>query len=300
MKSGKILPLIAILFLSVNSFGQSKEGVIKGIKYSITSSTPGTRIKLTDVITFNFTAKTFKDSLLQSSYETGHPVKIQVVPSRDIVDLMDIFLLLSEGDAVVAMIPTDSIFKDNEQSRPPFLPKGSSLKYAIKIEKVQTLDEAITERDKANEVFKLAEKDSITKYISKNKLAVNTTATGLQYFITQASAKPKPVVGDTLLINYAGRTLDGKLFDTSIEAEAKKAGLIQPGRPYEPITVVVGAGEVILGWDEGFLLLNEGSKATFIIPSDLGYGPQGRGEAIKPYSPLVFDVELVKVNRVKK
>lgn len=300
MKSGKILALLMILFFSVDSFGQSKEGVIKGIKYSITSSTAGTKIKLTDVITFNFTAKTFKDSLLQSSYATGHPVKIQVVPSRDIVDLMDIFLLLSENDAVVAMIPTDSIFKDNEQSRPPFLPKGSTLKYAIKIEKVQTLDEAIAERDKANEVFKLAEKDSITKYITKNKLTVNTTATGLNYFVTQASAKPKPVVGDTLLINYAGRTLDGKLFDTSIEAEAKKAGLIQPGRPYEPITVVVGAGEVILGWDEGFLLLNEGSKATFIIPSDLGYGPQGRGEAIKPYSPLVFDVELVKVNRVKK
>ncbi len=300
MKSGKILALLLILFLSVNSFGQSKEGLVKGIKYSITSSAPGTRIKLTDVITFNFTAKTFKDSLLQSSYETGHPVKIQVVPSRDIVDLMDIFLLLSESDAVVAMIPTDSIFKNNEQSRPPFLPKGSSLTYTIKIEKVQTLDEAIAERDKANEVFKLAEKDSITKYIMKNKLTVNTTATGLHYFVTQASAKPKPVVGDTLLINYVGRTLDGKLFDSSIESEAKKAGLIQPGRPYEPITVVVGAGEVIDGWDEGFLLLNEGSKATLIIPSDLGYGAQGRGEAIKPYSPLLFDVELVKVNRVKK
>lgn len=300
MKCGKILALLVILFLSVDSFGQGKQGEIKGIKYSITSSTPGTRIKLTDVITFNFTAKTFKDSLLQSSYDAGHPVKIQVVASRDIVDLMDIFLLLSENDAVVAMIPTDSIFKNNEQSRPPFLPKGSSLKYAIKIEKVQTLDEAIAERDKANEVFKLAEKDSITKYITQNKLTVNTTATGLHYFITQASTKPKPVVGDTLLINYAGRTLDGKLFDSSIEAEAKKAGLVQPGRPYEPITVVVGAKEVIDGWDEGFLLLNEGSKATFIIPSDLGYGPQGRGEAIKPYSPLIFDVELVKVNRVKR
>jgi len=300
MKSGKILASLLILFLSVDSFGQSKEGVIKGIKYSITSSNPGAKIKLTDVITFNFTAKTVKDSILQSSYQTGHPVKIQVVPSRDIVDLMDIFVLLSENDAVVALIPTDSIFKNNEQSRPPFLPKGSSLNYAIKIEKVQTLEQAIAERDKENEALKTAERDSIQKYITKQKLTINTTASGLSYVVTQPSTKGKPLAGDTILVNYIGRTIDGKVFDTSIEAEAKKAGLIQPGRPYEPITVVVGAGEVIQGWDEGFLLLNEGSKVTFIIPSDLGYGPQGRGEAIKPYSPLIFDVELVKVNRAKK
>jgi FKBP-type peptidyl-prolyl cis-trans isomerase FkpA len=300
MKSGKLLAFLLMVFLSVDSLGQTKDGVIKGIKYSITPSNSGKKVNLTDVVTFNFTAKTAKDSVLQSSLQTGHPVKIQIVPSRDIVDLMDIFVLLSENDAVIAMIPTDSIFKNNEQNRPPFLPKGSALNYSIKIEKVQTLDEAIAERDKANEVFKLAEKDSITKYITKNKLTVTTTPSGLRYLITQPSAKPKPVVGDTLLINYIGRTIDGKLFDSSIEAEAKKAGLIQPGRPYEPITVVVGAGEVIKGWDEGFLLLNEGSKATFIIPSDLGYGPQGRGDAIKPYSPLVFDVELVKVKRAKK
>lgn len=300
MKSGKIAAFLLMLLISVDSLGQTKEGVIKGIKYSVIPSNSGKQIKLTDVITFNFTARTAKDSVLQSSFQTGHPVKIQIVPSRDIVDLMDIFVLLSENDAVTALIPTDSIFKNNEQSRPPFLPKGSSLHYSIKIEKVQTLEEAIAERDKANDGLKLAEKDSIAKYIAKNKLNVTTTPSGLSYVITQASTKPKPVAGDTLIINYVGHTIDGKLFDTSVEAEAKKAGLNQPGRPYEPIAVVAAAGEVIEGWDEAFLLLNEGSKATLIVPSSIGYGPQGRGEAIKPYSPLIFDVELVKVKRVKK
>jgi FKBP-type peptidyl-prolyl cis-trans isomerase len=88
--------------------------------------------------------------------------------------------------------------------------------------------------------------------------------------------------------------LSGKLFDTSIEANAKAAGVQQPGRPYEPISVVLGEHRVISGWDEGLLLLNEGSKATFIIPSNLAYGERPNGE-IPGYSTLVFDIELVKV-----
>ena len=299
MRSGKILAFLLIVFLSVDSLGQSKEGLVKGVKYKVTSSNPGKKINLTDVITFQFIAKTSKDSVLQSSYQTGHPVKIQVEASQNVVDLMDILILLSENDAVIAQIPTDSIFKNNEDRRPPFLPRGSLLTYEIKIEKVQTVEEAIAERDKVLEQMKVAEQDSIAKYIAKNKMAVTTTASGLHYIITQASAKPKPVVGDTLMINYTGRTLDGKVFDSSIQAEATKAGLVQPGRPYEPIAVVIGRGEVVEGWDEGFLLLNEGSKATLIVPSSLGYGAQGKGE-VKPYSSMVFDVELLKVNRVKK
>jgi FKBP-type peptidyl-prolyl cis-trans isomerase FkpA len=100
------------------------------------------------------------------------------------------------------------------------------------------------------------------------------------------------------MVNYAGRNLDGTLFDSSIESVAKAGGLQQPGRTYEPLQVVIGTDSIIPGWNEGLLLLNEGSKATLIIPSALAYGAQGQGD-IKPYSTLVFDVELVKVKPAK-
>ena len=121
----------------------------------------------------------------------------------------------------------------------------------------------------------------------------------MKYKITKPSVKRKPLAGDTVLVNYTGKTLDGKVFDSSVEAEAKKGGLDQPGRHYEPIKFAVGAGMVIPGWDEGLLLLNEGSKAELIIPSKLGYGEKGAGDDIKPFSTLLFDVELVKVIPVK-
>jgi FKBP-type peptidyl-prolyl cis-trans isomerase len=63
-------------------------------------------------------------------------------------------------------------------------------------------------------------------------------------------------------------------------------------RPYEPLPVSVGLGQVIPGWDEGLMLLKKGSKAKLIIPSPLGYGESGAGAMIPPNSILVFDVEV--------
>ena len=64
----------------------------------------------------------------------------------------------------------------------------------------------------------------------------------------------------------------------------------------QPLNFTVGVGQVIEGWDEGILLLHEGDKARLVIPSDLAYGASGAGGVIPPHAPLIFDVELVKVN----
>lgn len=76
--------------------------------------------------------------------------------------------------------------------------------------------------------------------------------------------------------------LDGKVFDSSVQRG-------------EPLEFTLGIGQVIEGWDEGLLLLNEGDKARLIIPSDLAYGSRGAGGVIPPNAVLIFDVELVKI-----
>ncbi len=76
--------------------------------------------------------------------------------------------------------------------------------------------------------------------------------------------------------------LDGTVFDSSYERK-------------EPITFPIGIGQVIPGWDEGILLLKEGEKARFVIPSHLAYGSRGAGGVIPPNATLIFDVELVKI-----
>ncbi|MGV3706770.1 MAG: FKBP-type peptidyl-prolyl cis-trans isomerase [Arcticibacter sp.] len=324
MKSGNIL--LALLFLlSVQVSAQSKKKASKskkaqtavaqskavvmpnGVSYEIFTPNASEKIKMNDVITFNFIQKTDKDSVLFNSFEAGRPVTIAVDSSRNIADLMYFFPLMGEKDSALVKIPADSLFKDGQMERPSFFPAGSSLQFVIRVDKVQSMEQAMSERQKMMDAqaktadsLKVNEVSILEAFVSKNQLKMMSTPSGLRYTVLRPTTKVRPVAGDTVYVNYIGRTLSGKLFDSSIEAEAKKGGLEQPGRNYEPISFVVGEGEVIPGWDEGLLLLNEGSKARFLIPSSLAYGPRGAGQDIAPFSTLDFEVELVKVVPVKK
>jgi FKBP-type peptidyl-prolyl cis-trans isomerase len=296
-----LLPLFAILTLGAHAQQTSNlKRTANGALYQIFTSNAGPKAKLNDVITFNFIQKTDKDSILFNTYKSGRPVQAQIQASQNVGDLMEVFPLLCVKDSALVKVPTDSVFKGHEEARPPFFPKGSYLTFVLKIEKVQSLTDAITEKRAEAQKLKDDEAAAANKYIMANKLIPVTTASGLKYVVTQPSVKRKPLAGDTVLVNYTGRILSGKVFDSSIEAEAKSAGLDQPGRKYEPISVVVGQGQVIPGWDEGLLLLNEGSKATFIIPSDLAYGEKGAGQDIPPYSTLLFNIQVVKVKPIKR
>ena len=109
------------------------------------------------------------------------------------------------------------------------------------------------------------------------------TESGLYYKITQHGNGKKPQAGQKVAVHYTGMLLDKSVFDSSYSRR-------------QPLNFTVGVGQVIEGWDEGILLLHEGDKARLVIPSDLAYGASGAGGVILPHAPLIFDVELVKVN----
>jgi FKBP-type peptidyl-prolyl cis-trans isomerase FklB len=103
---------------------------------------------------------------------------------------------------------------------------------------------------------------------------------GLQYQVLQVGTGKKPGATDKVRCHYEGRLVDGTLFDSSI----------QRGEP-----AVFGVNQVIAGWVEALQLMSEGDKWKLCIPYNLGYGEQGAGGAIPPYSTLVFEVELLEV-----
>lgn len=107
-----------------------------------------------------------------------------------------------------------------------------------------------------------------------------TTPSGLQYVVVEeGNGDTTPQKGVNVTAHYTGKLLDGTKFDSSYDRG-------------QPITFPVGAGRVIKGWDEAFLSMKKGEKRVLIIPSDLGYGPSGRGP-IPPNATMIFDVELV-------
>jgi FKBP-type peptidyl-prolyl cis-trans isomerase FklB len=120
---------------------------------------------------------------------------------------------------------------------------------------------------------------------NKTKAGVTTLADGLQYEIVKAGdpAGIKPTAQDTVVVNYAGKLIDGTEFDSS----TKNGG---------PVTFPVSG--VIRGWTEILQLMTKGAHWKVYIPADLAYGDRGAGAAIPPGATLIFDIMLEDIKPV--
>lgn len=108
------------------------------------------------------------------------------------------------------------------------------------------------------------------------------TDSGLQIIEIEAGSGDEAVAGQTVSIHYTGYLADGTKFDSSLDRG-------------QPLTFVLGAGQMIPGFDEGVAGMRVGDKRRLILPPDLAYGPQGRPPLIPPNAELTFDVELMEI-----
>ncbi len=140
----------------------------------------------------------------------------------------------------------------------------------------------MVQQNEANkELFKdyIAENEA---FLVKNKERpeVKVTDSGLQYEVIKMGTGPKPTPGSTVRVHYIGTLIDGTEFDSSYKR----------GEPAEfPLS------GVIQGWTEALQLMPAGSKFKLYLPENLAYGASGAGSTIKPFSTLVFDVELLEI-----
>ncbi len=148
----------------------------------------------------------------------------------------------------------------------------------------------INEREKAKSA-KQAEENKVNfkEYIDQNekflaenkgKSGVTTTASGLQYEVVKMGTGAKPTTESMVRVHYTGTLIDGTEFDSSVKRN-------------QPAEFPVSG--VIAGWTEALQLMPVGSKFRLYIPQNLAYGENGAGEVIKPYSTLIFDVELLDI-----
>ena len=121
------------------------------------------------------------------------------------------------------------------------------------------------------------------KFLEDNKKRNNviTLESGLQYEILKSAEGPKPSLEDQVTTHYHGTLIDGTVFDSSVERG-------------QPATFPVGG--VIKGWTEALQLMSVGSKWKLFVPYNLAYGERGAGPQIGPYTTLIFEVELIKIN----
>lgn len=156
-------------------------------------------------------------------------------------------------------------------------------------------EEVLLTDDEMRETFMKARQEQTQKLSGDNKEAgeafllknkdqegVTTLPSGLQYKVVKAGSGRSPAATDTVTVHYRGRLLDGREFDSSY-----KRG--------EPTRFPVN--QVIPGWQEALQLMKPGDKWEVYIPSDLAYGQQGSGPVIGPNAMLIFEMELLKVDK---
>jgi FKBP-type peptidyl-prolyl cis-trans isomerase len=122
------------------------------------------------------------------------------------------------------------------------------------------------------------------EFLNKNKENPNVTVTssGLQYEVIKMGTGEKPTLQNTVKVHYTGTLIDGTKFDSSVDR----------GEPAEfPVSAVIA------GWTEALQLMPVGSKFRIWLPENIAYGANGAGDVIKPFSTLIFEVELLEITQ---
>ena len=182
-----------------------------------------------------------------------------------------IFGKVNSGQDVVDEIEQDDIIKTVKVVR-----IGEAAK---SFNAPKNFENYISEKSEADILRAEAEKESLEKLSE----GMQETESGIKYKISKEGTGPNAKKDDLLSVHYSLQLVDGSEIDSSFTRGA-------------PIEFTCGVGQVIKGWDEAMQLLNKGSKARLIIPSELGYGAVGAGNGvIPPNATLIFDVELVDI-----
>ncbi|MDQ3190703.1 MAG: FKBP-type peptidyl-prolyl cis-trans isomerase [Bacteroidota bacterium] len=300
MKLKKIIPLLFLPVMLISCDGKfpGYKETETGLFYKHHLKAENARqAKIGDFISIDLVYFTSSDSALFDSRVTGKPMSIKLVEPDYNGDIVEGLTMLSIGDSASFLVDADSFFTKNVKIEiPEFIEKGSKLRFEVKVLNLQSSEDIKIEQEARLEKVRQQEMGILQSYLEQNNIVQSPTPKGLYYIETSKGTGKRAEKGKMVKVNYTGMLLDGTVFDTSIEQDAKKANLYDPKRNYSPLDFELGSGMVIKGWDEGISYMNVGGKATLIIPSNLAYGESGAGGIIPPNTTLVFEVELKEVN----
>jgi FKBP-type peptidyl-prolyl cis-trans isomerase FkpA len=267
--------LATSLLFSCNNFKVTQDP--DGSKYQVHEGGKGKKINIGDMLTFDLVIKSASDSTFEDTYKRKQPITMVCQKGTYKGAFETALMHLTEGDSATVMVNADSLFARVQQPLPVGVTKGSDIKFIVKIKSTQTREEF----QKAQDAKKGNEAKIMEEFAKKNFPTATKTQFGMYRVVVKEGTGELIKAGQTAKVAYTGKTMDGKIFDSSVG----KA-------PYD---VAVGQGTVIPGWEQALVMMKKGEKATFFIPSSLAYGEQGAGAGIGPFSSLIFEMEVLDV-----
>ena len=273
------IALFIVTCLLLASCGNQYQGFEKsesGLYYKFHVENPTKHVpEKNEIVLMNMSIKTEMDSLVQEFKQTSTVMQTPKFKG----DIFDALSLMHEGDSATFIINAKQYFNMyNYGQTPDFVKDNKTMLWiTIKVENCMSFEQY---QLVGENMRKENELKAIADYMEQNNINATPLPSGLYYIETKAGKGNFPKTGQMCSVNYTGKLLDGTVFDTSV------------GRG--PYAFQLGERQVIAGWEEGVALMKKTSKAILIVPSYLGYGDRSMGN-IPPYSPLVFEVELVDV-----
>ncbi len=229
-----------------------------GLKYKIVKQGNGIMPKPGDLVFVHYTGTFENGEKFDSSFDRGEPLPFTLGKGMVIKGWDEGIALLNQGSKAKFWIPSKLAY--GERGAGKLIPPNTNLVFEVELVKVEKV-----------------EMDNFDTTGIKPVL----TPSGLKVYRIKTTQNEKPKAGQKVDVHYAGYLLNGTKFDSSYDR----------GKPF---TFTLGKGQVIKGWDEGISMLNIGETAKLVIPSNLGYGPNGAGNVIPPNADLIFDVKLLK------
>lgn len=217
----------------------------------------------------------------------GQPAPLQLQQSPFRGDLMEALRKMTQGDSAQVRLSVDSLLSAGAPEA-PWMKKGVGQKLVYNLQIVKVTPKALKQKeDEANAAKQIGiDEKLIQDYLTKNNIKATKTASGMYYKVERAGTGANAEAGKKVSVNYTGMLLNGEKFDSNVDPQFQHV---------EPFQFMLGAGNVIKGWDEGIALLKKGGKATLYIPSSLAYGKNSPSPKIPANSVLVFEVELIDI-----
>jgi FKBP-type peptidyl-prolyl cis-trans isomerase len=287
MKTRTILGLflLALMVLSCNNGKMKFAKHESGLEYKIIEdASSDSTLKVGDVVSLNLSYEKEDGTVLFSSADTERKYLRKVeAPSHKGGSFEDGLQLLSVGDSAIFRINGDSFLRYSESYST--IPEGIGLDDYV-IVKVRVIE--LVAKDEFNEILsdryhesEEVEMEILDNYIKNANITVTPTQSGLYYIEKQKGNGKQAKPGDQVSVHYTLTLVDGQMVETSLDKQ--------------PISFKLGMNQVIPAWEEGIAMMKEGGSAQLIAPSKIAYGKDGKN-TIMPYSTLIFEVELVKIN----
>ncbi len=207
-----------------------------------------------DKLEMHYVGRLENDSMFGSSYKRNQPLSFEL-GNEEVIRGWEVGArYMKEGDSVLMVIPPEMAYGDTRRGQ---IPANSTLYFTVKLENLWVTP----------------------KPFDISKAGKTTLEDGLEIYTVKKGKGPALQDGHFVTVHYTGYLENGEVFDSSVERDA-------------PIDIQLGKNQVIQGWEKALKNMTVGEKARIVIPPELAYGPQGRGQ-IPPNATLTFDVEIV-------